>query len=137
MGVSAWHFSSTWRNWHNRGGALASSDKYQGTRPEMTRATRPLLALGLLTALNFLNYIDRYILPAVQPLIKREFHPSDTALGALTTVFFVFYMCCAPGIGYLADRKSRQLIITIGALICRGATLLTAVTYRFPALRIR
>jgi MFS family permease len=103
----------------------------------MTRVTRPLLALGLLTALNFLNYIDRYILPAVQPLIKQEFHPSDTALGALYTVFFVFYMCCAPGIGFLADRKSRKAIITIGALIWSGATLLTAVTYSFSALLIR
>ena len=103
----------------------------------MQRATRPLLALGLLTALNFLNYIDRYILPAVQPLIKEEFHPSDTALGALTTVFFIFYMCSAPGIGYLADRKSRKAIITVGALIWSGATLLTAVTYNFTSLLIR
>ena len=103
----------------------------------MERAPRPLLALGLLTALNFLNYIDRYILPAVQPLIKEEFHPSDTALGALTTVFFIFYMCSAPGIGYLADRKSRKAIITVGALIWSGATLLTAVTYNFTSLLIR
>src|SRR5438477_5556658 len=102
----------------------------------MERAPRPLLALGLLTALNFLNYIDRYILPAVQPLIKEEFHPSDTALGALTTVFFIFYMCSAPGIGYLADRKSRKAIITVGALIWSGATLLTAVTYNFTSLLI-
>jgi len=101
------------------------------------RATRPLLALGLLTALNFLNYIDRYILPAVQPLIKREFHPSDTALGALTTVFFIFYMCSAPGIGFLADRKSRKAIIAIGALVWSAATLLTAVTYSFTSLLIR
>jgi MFS transporter, Spinster family, sphingosine-1-phosphate transporter len=103
----------------------------------MTRAARPILALTLLTALNFLNYIDRYILPAVQPLIKREFHPSDTALGALTTVFFIFYMCCAPLMGFLADRKSRKLIIICGALVWSGATLLTAVTYSFSALLIR
>ena len=103
----------------------------------MQRATRPLLALGLLTALNFLNYIDRYILPAVQPLIKQEFHPSDTALGALYTVFFVFYMCCAPAVGFLADRKSRKAIIAVGALIWSAATLLTAVTYDFTSLLIR
>ena len=103
----------------------------------MALRTRPLLALGLLTTLNFLNYIDRYILPAVQPLIKDEFHPSDTALGALTTVFFIFYMCSAPGIGFLADRKSRKAIITIGALIWSAATLLTAVTYSFSSLLIR
>ncbi|PYX98566.1 MAG: MFS transporter [Acidobacteria bacterium] len=103
----------------------------------MQRATRPLLALALLTALNFLNYIDRYILPAVQPLIKREFHPSDTALGALTMVFILFYMCVAPGVGFLADRKSRKTIMAIGALIWSAATLLTAVTYNFTSLLIR
>src|ERR1019366_44896 len=104
----------------------------------MTRhVTRPILALALLTALNFLNYIDRYILPAVQPLIKREFLLPDTALGALTTVFFVFYMCSAPGVGFLADRKSRKTIITIGAFVWSGATLLTAVTCSFRALLIR
>lgn len=103
----------------------------------MSAAPRPLLVLGLLTALNFLNYIDRYILPAVQPLVKQEFHPSDTALGALTTVFFIFYMCCAPGIGFLADRTSRKTIITVGALIWSGATLLTAVTHSFTSLLVR
>jgi len=103
----------------------------------MSRTPPPLLVLALLTALNFLNYIDRYILPAVQPLIKQEFHPSDTALGALTTVFFIFYMCCAPGIGFLADRTSRKTIITIGALIWSAATLLTAVTYSFTSLLVR
>jgi len=101
------------------------------------RATRPVLALALLTALNFLNYIDRYILPAVQPLIKEEFHPSDTALGALITVFFIFYMCSAPAIGFLADRKSRKAIITIGALVWSAATLFTAVTHSFSTLLIR
>lgn len=103
----------------------------------MERATRPLLVLGLLTALNFLNYIDRYILFGVLPLIKQEFHSSDTALGALTTVFFIFYMISAPAIGFLADRKSRKIIITIGAFVWSGATLLTAATHSFTTLLIR
>lgn len=100
-------------------------------------AVRPHLALALLTGLNFLNYIDRYILFGVQPLIKQEFRVSDTALGALTTVFFVFYMCCAPAIGFLADRKSRRVIITIGALVWSAATLLTALTYTYTTLLVR
>jgi len=37
-------------------------------------------ALALLTALNFVNYIDRYILPGVQEQVKHEFHVSDAAL---------------------------------------------------------
>ncbi|HZS56500.1 MAG TPA: MFS transporter [Bryobacteraceae bacterium] len=100
-------------------------------------ATRPVLVLVLLTALNFANYIDRYILFAVQPLIKREFHPSDAALGGLTSVFLVFYMCCAPGVGVLADRSSRKALITVGALIWSAATLLTAVTHSFTSLLVR
>jgi MFS transporter, Spinster family, sphingosine-1-phosphate transporter len=103
----------------------------------MNRVPRPALVLGLLTALNFLNYIDRYILFAVVPLIKRELHPSDTAVGALTSVFFLFYMFSAPGIGFLADRKSRKGIITIGAIVWSGATLLTAVTHSFMTLLVR
>jgi hypothetical protein len=42
------------------------------------------MALTLLTALNFVNYIDRYILPGVQEQVKAEFHVSDAALGSLT-----------------------------------------------------
>jgi MFS family permease len=103
----------------------------------MTRAPRPAVVLTLLTALNFLNYIDRYILFAVQPLIKNEFHPSDKALGALTSVFFLFYMCSAPFFGYLADRKSRKVIITLGAFVWSGATMLTAITHSFSALLVR
>ena len=33
-----------------------------------------IAALLLLTGLNFLNYIDRNVLYAVQPLIEKEFH---------------------------------------------------------------
>jgi hypothetical protein len=38
-------------------------------------------ALVLLTALNFVNYIDRYILPGVQQQVKTEFHVSDAQIG--------------------------------------------------------
>src|SRR5690348_8463455 len=124
MGYCPRGLSSTRRNWNDRRGSLAPPHRNQspqGARLSMTSATRPVLALGLLTALNFLNYIDRYILFGVLPLIKREFHSSDTALGALTTVFFILYMCSAPAIGLLGDRKSRKLIITIGAIVWSGA----------------
>jgi len=50
------------------------------------------VALALLTALNFFNYIDRYVLPAVQPLVQKELHRSDADMGWLTSVFFFFYM---------------------------------------------
>ena len=39
-------------------------------------------ALVLLTSLNFVNYIDRYILPGVQEQVKHEFLISDKQIGS-------------------------------------------------------
>ncbi len=106
-------------------------------RPVTSARAYPKTALALLTALNLLNYIDRSVLNAVQPLIQNEFHVSDAQIGRLTTVFLVFYTMAAPFMGPLADRYSRKLIIAFGAFAWSGATLLTAVTHSYNALLIR
>jgi MFS transporter, Spinster family, sphingosine-1-phosphate transporter len=97
----------------------------------------PRAVLVLLTALNLLNYIDRSVLNAVQPLIQNEFHVTDAQIGRLTTVFLIFYTLAAPFMGPLADRYSRKVIIALGAFAWSGATLLTAVTHSYDALLIR
>lgn len=97
----------------------------------------PRTALVLLTVLNLLNYIDRSVLNAVQPLIQSEFHVSDAQIGRLTTVFLVFYTLAAPIMGPLADRYSRRLIIALGAFAWSGVTLLTAFVHSYDALLIR
>jgi MFS family permease len=95
------------------------------------------LALVLLTGLNFLNYVDRYILPAVQPEIQKEFHVTDAQLGFLTTTFFIGYIVTAPLFGWLADRYPRKYIMAAGALLWSAATLLTAYTHSYKTLVIR
>lgn len=97
----------------------------------------PRLTLALLTGLNVLNYIDRSVLWAVQPLVKTEFKVTDAQIGLLTTTFFWFYMCAAPFIGYLGDRYSRRLIISVGIILWSGFTFLTAVTHTFNELMLR
>ena len=97
----------------------------------------PFLALAVLTALNFFNYIDRSVLFAVQPLIQREFHTTDAQLGLLTSVFFIFYMLASPLTGVLADRYARKWLVVGGAIIWSAATLLTAVTHDYQTLLIR
>ena len=91
----------------------------------------------MLTALNLLNYVDRNVLFAVQPLVQAEFHVSKEQIGFLTSAFLGFYMIAAPFVGPLADRYSRKLIIVLGAIFWSGLTLLTAVTHNYTELLIR
>jgi MFS transporter, Spinster family, sphingosine-1-phosphate transporter len=98
---------------------------------------QPKTALVLLTTLNLLNYADRNVLFAVQPLVQDEFHVSNEQIGYLTSAFLLCYMCAAPFVGPLADRYSRKLIIVVGAIFWSGLTLLTAVTHTYTELLIR
>jgi MFS transporter, Spinster family, sphingosine-1-phosphate transporter len=99
--------------------------------------SHPYFALLVLTALNLLNYADRNVLFAVQPLIQKDFHLTKEQIGFLTSAFLGFYMIAAPFVGPLADRYSRKLIIVIGAIFWSGLTLLTAVTQNYTELLIR
>ena len=98
---------------------------------------QPRTALITLTALNLLNYADRNVLFAVQPLVQDEFHLSKTQIGYLTSAFLGFYMVAAPFVGPLADRYSRKLIIVLGAVFWSALTLLTAFTHNYTELLVR
>jgi multidrug resistance protein len=105
----------------------------------MPSRTHPAATLGVLTALNFLNYIDRYVLFAVQPLIQQEpgFQRGDFYYGLLTTAFFCCYMIAAPICGHFADRGPRRRLVIAGAVVWSLATLLTAATRDYWALFVR
>ena len=85
----------------------------------------PNALLAVLTGLNALNYIDRNVLFAVQPLVQKELSLTDTQLGVLTSAFFFSYMFAAPLVGWLGDRFPRKNIIVVGIMIWSGFTLLT------------
>src|SRR5437764_13458065 len=95
----------------------------------MPAKLQPRTALIVLTALNLLNYVDRNVLFAVQPLVQDEFHLTNLQIGYLTSAFLGFYTLTAPFIGPLADRYSRKVIIALGGIFWSALTLLTAVTH--------
>src|SRR2546423_14204091 len=85
-----------------------------------TNAAGAYRALALLLAINLFNYIDRYILAAVEPLIADHFFSAtdETAMaktGSLATAFLVSYMGLAPGFGWAAGHFFRGLPIAPGA----------------------
>jgi MFS transporter, Spinster family, sphingosine-1-phosphate transporter len=94
-------------------------------------------ALVLLTALNFVNYIDRYILPGVQEQIKHEFHLTDAHIGNLTLWFMLAYMFTSPITGWLGDRFPRKPMIVIAALFWSAINFLTATVHSYDSLNLR
>ena len=84
---------------------------------------RPATILALLTALNFLNYIDRYVLSAVLPKVQESLALSDKVSGFLGTIFLLGYFVTSPIFGTLADRGGRRGLIAFGIVVWSLATV--------------
>jgi MFS family permease len=78
-------------------------------------------ALILLLAINLFNYIDRYVLAAVEKQIGHELLPGDpydsTKMGLLAPAFLVTYMLLSPLFGWLGDRMSRWWLMAVGVIL--------------------
>ncbi|HZE56325.1 MAG TPA: MFS transporter [Chthoniobacterales bacterium] len=98
-------------------------------------------ALGLLLAINLFNYIDRFVLAAVEPNIRATFFaPNDPnamlRTGTLAPAFLFTYMIAAPILGFLADRFSRWLIVGVCVILWSFATATSGFAATFAALFI-
>jgi MFS family permease len=113
---------------------MASATKPTRSTASIAGATT---ALVLLTALNFVNYIDRYILPGVQEQVKGEFRITDQQIGSLTLWFMLAYMFTSPITGWLGDRFPRKPMIVIAALFWSAINFLTATVHSYDSLNIR
>lgn len=91
-------------------------------------------ALSILTLLNFLNYIDRQVLPAVAPAIQRDLGLTDTEIGAMEAALLLSFTVLAPVFGWLGDRYSRTRLMAVAAVIWSIATGLAAWVDRWPIL---
>ncbi len=91
----------------------------------------PRYILGLLFAINFLNFFDRQILAAVIEPLRREWVLSDTQLGWLVTAFTLLYAVVGLPLGKLADVKKRSLLLSSGLAIWSGLTLVSGLCRNF------
>lgn len=109
------------------------------TRPGLStrHVVGATMALVLLTAMNFVNYLDRYILPAVQEQIKHEFTLTDNQIGSLTLWFMVAYVCVSPITGWLGDRFKRKPMIVVAALAIAAMNFFTASVHDYLSLNLR
>ncbi|MDD5657146.1 MAG: MFS transporter [Elusimicrobia bacterium] len=90
--------------------------------------------LGLLLAVNLLNYVDRQVLYALLPAIQADMSLSDARAGSLASAFMIVYMLAALPVGYLADRWGRGRWIAAGVGIWSLATGLCGLARGFGQL---
>lgn len=92
----------------------------------MSRASwsrTPGAVLGVLTALNGLNYVDRYVAAATLPLILTGLGISDARGGLLQSVFIVSYSLVCPVAGWVGDRQPRLRLAAAGVFVWSVATV--------------
>ncbi len=102
----------------------------------MQKSLKPNTLLAILTALNFLNYFDRFILASVAESIGHHFTLSDTEIGSLSTAFMLGYFLTSPFFGYLGDRVKRKWLIAFGIFVWSIGTVLTAYASTYSELII-
>ncbi len=90
--------------------------------PKTVGARDARIALTILTAINFLNYIDRYVLAAVFEPIKRELGFTDAQLGWTLSAFMITYSITSPAFGRMGDLFTRKYLIAAGVAVWSVAT---------------
>lgn len=78
--------------------------------------------LGVLTGLNVLNYVDRWVPAAVLPRIIDELRISDAQAGLVASLFVLSYAVASPIVGRLGDRRPRLPMAAAGVLLWSAAT---------------
>jgi MFS transporter, Spinster family, sphingosine-1-phosphate transporter len=102
--------------------------------PGPITARQARLAVALLFGVNFLNYIDRYVIAAVAPRIQSDFQLNDAQLGLIGSMFMVAYMAFSPIAGVLADRFPRRFFVGGGVLVWSLATMASGLAASFRQL---
>jgi MFS transporter, Spinster family, sphingosine-1-phosphate transporter len=100
----------------------------------MDKKISPGPLLFILTGLNLLNYLDRYVLNAVRTPMATDFGINYGDSGRLFTAFMIGYFITSPFFGYLGDRISRKALIVSGIFVWSIGTVLTGFARDFSVL---
>jgi len=91
-------------------------------------------ALGVLFAINMMNFYDRQIIAAVTEPIRREWDLTDTDMGILGTAFVLIYAAVGVPLGRLSDRWSRTRILSGGVTVWSLLTAVSGATWNYRSM---
>lgn len=95
-----------------------------------------LFAVVVLTTMNLLNYIDRWVPSAVKDLFKEDLKLTDAQTSLPLSAFILVYMIASPIFGSLADKAPRKLLIAFGVAAWSLATAGAAFAQGFTSLLV-
>ncbi|HTU64068.1 MAG TPA: MFS transporter, partial [Polyangiales bacterium] len=90
--------------------------------------------VGLLTVINFINYLDRMVVVTMYDDLRRIFKFTNGQLGALSSGFFLVHALATLPLGWASDRFDRRRVMTLGVLAWSAATLLSAYAVGFISM---
>jgi MFS family permease len=104
------------------------------SRPLVSAARTAWITLAVLSAINLLNYLDRYIMSAVLTPLQRDLRLGDGAAAWAGSAFMLGYFISAPFFGYLGDRYPRRYLMLGGVLVWSLATACSGLAQNFGQL---
>jgi MFS family permease len=90
--------------------------------------------LGLLTTLNFFNYVDRLVINSMFPSLRAHFGFSDPQLGMIANAFFLVHALTTVPFGWMADRYNRRVLMASAVLLWSLATVASGYALGFLSL---
>jgi MFS family permease len=117
------------------GGAVAPASAPAPATVETKAGFWAWYAVVFLTAAASLSTIDRQILALMIGPIKRDLSISDTQVGLLGGLAFsLLYTGFALPAAWVADQRSRRMVITVGMLFWSAMTAACGLAHRFLTL---
>lgn len=98
--------------------------------------SHPAVALGVLTGINALNYLDRFLVAPLLPLIIAGLALDDRQAGSLQSAFILVYALVSPVAGWLGDRASRLRTAALGVALWSVATAGSGLAATFAWLLV-
>ncbi len=92
------------------------------------------MVLSIFVMSSAINFLDRQSLASLAPLVRDEFHLTNTDLGWLVTAFSVTYAVGAPFSGMLLDRIGLTAGITLAVALWSMASMACGLTQGLGSL---
>lgn len=92
--------------------------------------------LGAISLSHLLNDLIQSVIPAIYPVLKREFDLDFAQIGVITLCFYAISSLIQPVVGIYTDKRPSPFSLAIGMGASLIGLLLLAVAWSYPVLLV-